>query len=329
MRNLMSDCPAWLMAGLLMATLPAGLVAQPAAFAGAVQTSVDDTRIGQQLISIINFTALPGISGARFDIDRSFPDPDYRLEKLDMSGSKDLTLADHPFDLHIEGGIGYLSTDENAFGFTGTGDQTVAVRTDREVYSGHFGLGLSIPMGKHWRLRPVLRAAISRFNNDTGFGEVIGDGEDIGRLLFLDWTVHAATLAGALKIGYDRSFEFGRVEATANYTYAYTDIFDAPSSLLEFSGRNELFNLRARLTRPTGRRAFGYPLLWNVFAGATALGGNGKSALGFSHYFELGAGLDLDVAKADLPLVKVLRLQGSLIKGDNVTGWQLGLGFRF
>ena len=69
------------------------------------------------------------------------------------------------------------------------------------------------------------------------------------------------------------------------------------------------------------------PLFWSVFSTATTLWGDGSDALGFSYFFEFGAGLELELP--DVPLIRVVRVRGSGIVGGNITGWTAGVSFAF
>lgn len=295
---------------------------------GSGERGLED-KIGQQLISLINFTVLPGISGARFEVSRSAPDPDYKLNKLSISGSQELEIEDWSHKLYVEGGLGYLRTDQNAFGATVADGDLLAVKTNRSVYTANLGAGPSIRFAKYFRFRPVLSVALSRFDNETGLGQVEDPSGSIADLLKLDWQLTAATVAGALQLRYDRLYKGRIIEVQGTYTHAYTNVVSAPSSRLRFSGQNDVFTLLARLSKSTGRRFFGRPVYWNVYSTATGLAGDGRDALGFSYFVELGAGLDLDFRVDQKPLFKALRTRASIIAGDNIRGFQVGLSFRF
>ena len=198
----------------------------------------------------------PGVSGARFNVTRGGSDPDYDLWKVNIGTSRVRPLENLDFDLYVEGGVGYLETDENSFGSELVGDSALLVKTDRKVYSGHFGIGPSFPIAEHFRLTPILRFALSRFDNKTGLGELDDDANSPDDVLRLDWNLSAATLAGALQLRYERARADRRIEGKATFTHAYTNVFDAPSSRLEYNGHNDIFTLLGRYTAPTP---------WNVW----------------------------------------------------------------
>ena len=299
-----------------------------------VQASRDQigaSGISQQLVNLISFTTLPGISGGNLTVSRDDPEPDYEIDKLTIGVSDTFAIEQSPFDLFLEGGLGILETDESSFGFGIVDGIRIAARSDRTIYSGRIGAGLSIPLGSRFHLRPVFNFALSRFENDTGLGAIVGDGDEITitDLLTLDWTAWAATYAATLQLRYDDSFGEQTLEAEATYTHAYTDVFDAPTRGLKVSGSNDVVTLFGRWSAPTEWTVYGQPLGWNVFSSATVLIGDGRDALGFSHFIELGAGLDLDLRDRGLWLIEGIRPQLSGIIGDDVIGWQLGLSVRF
>jgi hypothetical protein len=303
--------------------------AQEASLSSKARDEARSSKIGQQLITLISFTATPGVSGAKFKVSRDDGDPDYDLSKLNIGGGKALPIDGFAPDLYVEGGIGYLKTDENSFGRETVDNSKVLAKTDRKVYSGRLGVGLSWTFAEHFRVTPILRGAISKFDNETGLGELDENGGTPDDIINLDWKLWAASVGGALELGYDRLYQGRRIELKGSYTHVYTNVFDAPSSRLEFSGHNDIVTLLGRLTTPTGRRPFGRPLFWNIFSTATQLAGDGKDALGFSHFAEFGAGLDLDLGEDDLPVVKALRARASIIVGKDVTGYKLGISFGF
>ena len=119
------------------------------------------------------------------------------------------------------------------------------------------------------------------------------------------------------------------MEAEVTYSHATTDVFDAPARKLKVSASNDVVTLFGRWSGPREWTIYGQPLGWNVFSSATVLAGDGRDALGFSYFIELGAGLDLDLRDRDLWLIEGIRPRVSGIFGDNVIGGQLGLSIRF
>ena len=318
------------MAMAVLFILCAGLIqAQEPETSRSVRDEVRSGKIGQQLITLISFTALPGVSGAKFDVQRGGDDPDYELRKINIGGSWLQPVEGWDVDLLLEGGVGFLKTDENSFGSAVIEDTTILVQTDRKVYSGHVGIGPSFAVTEHLRLAPIARFALSRFNNETGLGALPEDSDTPDDILRLDWEISAATAAAALQARYDRTFGDHRIEGRATYTHAYTNVFDAPASSLEFSGHNDVVTVLGRVTTPTGGHIEGRPLLWNMFATGTVLTGDGRTALGFSRFLEVGMGLDLDLREDNLPVVKALRARASVIIGNSVSGYQVGLSFGF
>jgi len=317
------------LAGSLPVTAPVNALEPSVLEAARDEASAPD--IGQQLITLIGFTALPGISGSNFYIDRNGDQPDYNITKITVGGSYVQSLSELPFDLRLEAGFGYSETDEKAFGFKEIGGSTVAIKTDRRIYSGRAGTGPSFEIFDGFRFAPMFHLAISRFDNEAGIGELLDDETDrsIADLLTLDWSIWALTYAGSLNLHVDRQYQGNRLELEFSYAHAETEVFDAPSSQLEVSGSNDIFTGLVRWTEPTGQQLFGEPLLWNFFATGTILAGDGRNALGFGYFGELGVGLDLDLRERDYAFVEAIRLRASGVFGPNVLGWQVGTGFRF
>jgi hypothetical protein len=119
-----------------------------------------------------------------------------------------------------------------------------------------------------------------------------------------------------------------RLDLSSRYTYAHIDTFRATDSVQEGNQDSQLLTSRLDLTGPTGLEPWDAPLYWNVFATHAWFMDLPKEVLGFSQLFELGVAVELRLADLSLP-VNNLRLGGSLIKGDGVTGYTVGFSVKF
>ena len=286
-------------------------------------------RFEQQLIGLISFSTLPGFTSGTLDIKRDAPSPNYSIDKLTIGGDDTLSRDGQLFDLFVEGAVGISETDEKSFDLGSIDGTSVAVKTDRTVAFGRVGVGPSIPIADRIRLRPVISAAISRFRNETGLGEVDESTGSIGEILNRDFTLWGLTLGGSLQARFEDTFGDTRLEAQASLTQAYTNIFDAPLEELDASGWTTFIALRARWLEMTDVTVFGQPLGYNLFSTINVPAGAGRSALGFHYLVEVGAGLDLDLRDKGLFFVEGLRPRASVTVGDNVSGFNIGASVRF
>ncbi len=294
-----------------------------------VQKDVVSDRLEQQLIALISFSTSPGVTGGRLDVAREDPAPDYSLRKLTFGGDQFVSTAGDAVDLFLEGAVGLLDTDEKSFDLGTVGGTPVAVQTDRTIAFGRVGLGPAIRLDDRFQLLPIASVAISRFENETGLGEIQGGGGSIGEILTRDFTLWGASYAGSLQLRFDDTVGAGRLEARAALTQSYTDIFDAPVEQLNVSGWTTTITAGARWSVPTDIAVFGQPLGWNLFSTATVPAGDGRRALGFRFLGEVGAGLDFDLRDKDLFFVEAIRPRVSILFGDNVSGFNVGARVRF
>ncbi len=300
-------------------------------FVQPFQTQQAEQRLGNQLVALIGFTALPGLSGSRFNVDSGANGPQFRIDKLAASSGRDLWQLAEGVRFRLEGGLGYLYADEKSFALVDLPENAAAVKTDREVYSGQIGAGLSVSLSEHFTLRPTLHVALSHFSNETGLGllpDIDGD-VDPDDLFIFDWSLWAASVAASLRAIYDQDVGAGNIRAELAFAQAYTEIIDAPSDGLRLSGSHGAAKLTGKWRQPTGLTLFDRPLYWDVFASATRLTGGGRAALGFDEFVTIGAGLLLDIRRDNIPLSDALRVQIAAIKGDNVEGGQISFGLRF
>ena len=100
--------------------------------------------------------------------------------------------------------------------------------------------------------------------------------------------------------------------------------FTRSSNAVDRSGK------RARWSAPTGLYTRGRPWRWSTFLSHTNFVNLDKQALGFSYYFELGAGIsyEINVRPLDWFGLRFIGFEAGAILGDDVDGYAVGITFK-
>lgn len=141
--------------------------------------------------------------------------------------------------------------------------------------------------------------------------------------------VSAYTVGAAAILDYCRIIDRVDVRLRGRYTFAHNRTIDSSDAGLEGEVNSQTANLGADLRVPTGVDLFRQPLKILAVFGSTSFLGENRDALGFSHFFEFGGGLELDVSQTHGQPFRALRVRLSRIFGDNVEGFQIGFGVGF
>ncbi|MCB2186080.1 MAG: hypothetical protein KQJ78_06655 [Deltaproteobacteria bacterium] len=197
-------------------------------------------------------------------------------------------------------------------------------------YSAFGETGVKLPLGWGFSLIPSVGGGWAQVRNLTDYRNEFSR-EFIARLfdgLLTNFSLDAVVFMAALRADYERKLGPLNLRVKLKGTEFYLDVVDATDEAQEFSGNNGTLTGRVELTGPTGLDLGSYPLLWQGFVGGFQFLGPDAEALGFDHFVEIGAYLGVDLRRAGL-WVDALKLGGSLIAGDDITGWSVSLGYSF
>lgn len=307
--------------------------------AALAQSGLEDVRdrvrelvrgdgLGDQLLGLSGFAALPGVSAARFDAEPS-DGSDTQINRLI------LPLARQFQGWHLLGGAPYL---EGTLGYTrmtqsGTLDRGEAqeTRIDSSVtaFSALAGAGLGYELFPGLMLRPLALLGYAHLDNDTDFdgpgAEVLAPVlDDILANFTADELLYGAALAveaerpaGALDLG-----------LSLRYNHLWGVTLRASDEALDGSSNFGVFTAAATVAGPLPATALGHELRWLAFASNSSFPGLSGDALGFDYFFELGGGLEI-VDRGVLPGIEGLSLRASYIFGDHVTGFSAGAHLEF
>ena len=328
----------------------AGAIAFAAMFpaAGAAQ-SIDQLRellrerasdlgIGEAVQGLTAFSALPGVSAARFTIDQDVDGAsDAKATKFVLPLSYDIAaFGVEGLDLHTEVTVGYMTVDQSFDDlFSGTSlECDVDMRT--RSLSAIGGVGLGYAVSRHTTIRPVALFGYTRIEQDADFS---GAGADLTDALtegfLFNYKVNQALAGAAVEVADSRSLADDlRWKGSVRYNHVYGYAFDASDTVLDTNSDFGVLTVLAELAElaeldgPTGISTFGRELRWIGFAGHSNFPGDSSRSFDFSYFFELGGGFEV-VDRSVVDGVEGLSLRASGIAGDGIYGWNVGLKLAF
>ncbi|MEP1471599.1 MAG: hypothetical protein ABJK25_11550 [Halieaceae bacterium] len=287
-----------------------------------VELTPEDIR--ESIIAFVNLYSTPGLDGATFRVNDDNRESDLIRGSLGYSG--DLTIKGSVFDAYWGIALAYGSLEGEADVLSQRG-RPLQLDVDRDILSLRGSGGLSLPITRHFKLRPFLSLSASHIDTNTSVRELGGD--ITLPEIWVDSEVDALTTTATLFADYDRWYEQQRLELRGQYSLAYTDTFNASNDNLDTWSWNETLFLRARYSAPTNRFTRNKPWRWNSYVSHTRFLGLEQRALGFNSFSEVGVGLDfeLNIRPLDWFGLRFIGIKAGYIFGDGVDGLSVGLNF--
>lgn len=294
-----------------------------------VRSLVRQTGLGEQFQGLSTFTALPGISAARFE-----PDPagstESRIDRLVLPLSHQFTtprlLAGAPY---LEATLGYSRFSES-FELDPTEDTGTRIRRDLDLFSGLVGAGWGFALGERTFLRPMALLGYSYLSDDADFdGRDSEQLEDILDGILLNINAHELLYGAALSLDHAQPLPAGLGLTTSlRYNHLWARTLSASDDALDGSGDFGVLTAAGTLDGPLHLAIAGRDLRWLAFVTHSRFPGSSGDALGFDYFYEVGGGLrivDRDVVAG----VDGLSLRASYVTGDDVTGFSIGAQLEF
>jgi len=291
-----------------------------------------ESKLSSGLQSLSIFSVTPGVSAAIFypDTEESANDFEIQTYKLPIFYNfEPLFSSIRPY---TELTLSYVHADEKD-NFDIVPGQPTKLVADIDAYSALGGIGATIPLYQDVSLRPILLAGYSRTNIDGTFNGPFSEKlETASTNIIRNSDTNALLFGGALQLNFKKYFE-NRIEISTNvrYDYLYARTFEASDPVLESTDDFSILTSNAEISGPTPLTLFGRETRWIAFLGNTYLPGeqdNRESGIGFDYFFEIGGGaavIDPSIVKG----IAGLGLRGSVIVGEDVNGWSLGLSLEF
>ena len=319
--------------GRTLAALLAAGICEPARV--AVAQGVDDLRdrarelvrgsgLGDQLVGLSGFAALPGISAATFKVDPG-DGPDTDIDRLILPLSPQFRgprlLGGAPY---VEATLGYSRVEQSARIGDGSPGET---RLDQSLttLSALGGLGLGFEPVKGITLRPLGLLGYAHTDDDADLdGPGASAHEPVLDGILLNFTADELLYGGAIEIEHERTVGGLELTISARYNHLWGTTLDASDEALE--GDTDFGIFTAATSLPIS--ALGRELRWIAFVTHSRFPGLSGDALGFDYFFELGGGLEL-VDRGIVTGIEGVSLRASYILGDNVTGFSVGAQLEF
>ena len=311
--------------------LPTGLFAQTIGdIRDAVREAANSGRYASFVAALVDLTDDTELSSAQLTIDGP-PELELGVTKLPYRSKFDLT--DLSPDLYVEANLGYLSGRARFDDLWSGSAPGLETRVDSKwkALSGFAAVGLEFPvLTDGLSVTPLLNTSLSYVENDADFS---GPGAELTQAvtdgILFNWNATLAAFGSAVRVAFDGDVSDSvRIESVARYDLRWVETIDSTDSAQDASTSIQRLTLRADLIGDTGWTAFDHGIDWRTICGYTRFLDRTGDDLGFDEYFELGLGLETALDGELGPLSR-LSMSGSILFGDELSGWTIGGGVAF
>ena len=315
--------------GPLKLALPVALLsAAPESFAqfdlseprDQLQRSLRNSDIGAGYAQMLHFFLDPSISVSRLEDDDG---TEYDIFKAPVQF--EIPVEDRAWQVVVRGTLSHARADNS---FTLLDDEEIDGTW--KAVSGQLGLGVLVPAGEHLSWLVAGQYGISRMENSAdykgGFSEEFLAPILDGILFNWETNAHIASITGGLDYR-RRLVDRYDLRLVARYTFSHIASYSESRDLPSFDADTGTLAFKADLEHPLGASVIGRPLFGVVHLGATAFTGPTRDALGFSHFYELGYAVGVDVRERNR-WFRDFTLGVQLNAGSDVEGVSLVFGWR-
>lgn len=284
-----------------------------------LQEGIGNSSIGAAYAQMLNFFVEPDISASKLSAD----DTDYDVFKVPLQF--ELPMAQSNWRLAIRATLSHAKADAiddtGAFGI---------VDSEWQADSGQLGAGLIMPVNDDWSGFVGAEFGISRLENKADYLEGGPSQElppEIADGILFNWDTNARVsgLTGGLSYAKKIADKYP-LNVRGRYTFSHISSYSESRDLPSFSENTGTFSLKADLIHPYGIAIADLPVFGKVHIGGTAFTGNNRNALGFTHFYELGYSVGLDISRLGYR-VKSLNIGYQWIQGRDVDGYSVLLGW--
>jgi hypothetical protein len=313
--------PAPLLTALLLTFTAATLQAQDELedIREQLKNSVRNSDIGAGYAQMLNFFIDPSISASYLESDDGT-----RYDVFKVPIQYTFPLNEGRWQLAVRGALSRAQA-ENRFELL-EGEVTDGTWT---AHSGQVGVGLMAPFSESMSWIVAGQFGISRLENKAdyngGLTEAILAPLIDGVLFNWDTNARVSSLSGGLDYR-DRLADRYELEVLARYTYSRIESYSESRDLVPFSADTGTLSAKADLRHPFSATLGDRPLFGVAHLGATAFTGPNRNALGFSHFYELGYSLGVDVSEHNR-FFRAFRFGYQLNLGSDIEGHSLLFGW--
>jgi len=224
---------------------------------------------------------------------------------------------------YLELTLSYLQADQRL----AAGDVT-DFNLDVTTLSALAGIGLIFQIAEGTTLRPILLGGYAHIESDSIFdGDLAQDLNEGLDGILVDANLDSFLIGGAAELRHERSFENEiALEGRLRYNHLVNIGFEASDDSLE--GTNDFVVIIGKLEAsvPTSLKLFSRDVNGLGFGGSNLLLEQFGESIGSGDFiYEVGGGLELK----DPAFVQGIGLRGSVLFGEDVTGWRAGLRIKF
>jgi len=285
-----------------------------------LQEEVSNSSIGAGYAQMLNFFIEPSISASRLDTE----DADYDIFKLPMQ--YEISGADGAPDILLRATLSSAKAEET---FSLIEGETIDGEWSAD--SGGFGAGLRWPVSERLSLLLGGEVGVSRLRSDADYNGPLGQilVAPVADGVLLNWDTNA-WIAG-VQTGLDYAWRWReRYELTAKGRYVYSHIssYSESRDLPGFSEDTGTASLKVDLKHPLPFTLWDSPMFGIANVAATAFTGNNRDALGFTHFYDLGYSIGIDLSAKNRYLQDI-SLGYQISSGKDVDGYSILVGWTF
>lgn len=285
-----------------------------------LRNDVSASDIGAGYAQMLNFFMDPSISASRLETD---DDINYDVFKAPLQ--LEIPLEDTSWQLLARGTLSHASADTS---LNLLNDESI--NSSWKAVSGQLGLGLLVPAGEHLSWVMAGQYGVSRMENTADYNGVLSEAliaPIVDGILF-NWDTNARVVSVTGGLDYRRRLaDRYDLQAVARYTFSHIASYSESRDLPPFEADTGTLAVKADLKHSLGASVHELPLFGVVHLGATAFTGSTRGALGFSHFYELGYAVGLDVSARNR-LFHDFTLGAQMNVGSDIEGVSLVFGWR-
>lgn len=306
--------------------LPLLLIAGPAIAQDDLQDirdqlgrDVRNSDIGAGYAQMLNLFTSPSISASLLELDDGL---EYDILKLPLQ--LELPPNKRGWQWVLRGTLSKASAEGNASIFE---DEIIDTRW--EAYSGELGAGLIVPLTGGLSLFAAGELGISRLENEADYNGPLGNLilAPVADGVIFNWDTNARILSATL--GFRQRWKLReRYELALNsyYTFSHIASYSESGDLPSFSEDTGTLAATIDFRHPYAATIADMPLFGVAHIGGTTFVGENREALDFTHFYELGYSLGLDLPESNR-FFESLSLGYQWNFGSDVEGFSILFGW--
>lgn len=291
----------------------------------SLSRAVRAARYPAFLSALIDLNSESELAGARLE-DQG--DPTTKFDILTYPWRRDFENGPFGTRWELEATLGYSTVRYAARGLFAATDPQLSTDLDTRfrLFGAILGAGPVLPLGERFELRPTIELGAAYVENHARYsGPGAATTAALADGIVFNWQA-AYSIAGLSATLAHRAWLWRGVqfEPLVRVDGRVTSALHADDAAQEGSTHTGWAVARLGASGDLGIRWAGAPLSWNSRVGYKRFFDNTAELLDFRDYLELGAGLSLGT-EGCLPLLSEVGFDVTLVFGEDVSGWAVGL----